>query len=141
MPDKLPQKELVSFVQAIEALETKVDAPAVVVINERTGTVVVGENVMISTVAISHGSLSIITQEKDTVVQPAPLSGGTTEKEHRTDIKAVEEKGTLHVVPKQVSVSELAKALNAMGLTPRDLISIFMALKKQGALQAQLQIM
>ncbi len=141
VPDKLPPKELVSFVQALEALEAKVDSPAVVVINERTGTVVVGENVMISTVAICHGSLSIITQEKEKVVQPAPLSGGTTAKEHSTDIKAIEQTAHLIVMPKAVSVSELAKALNAMGLTPRDLIAIFMALKKQGALQAQLQIM
>jgi flagellar P-ring protein precursor FlgI len=141
VPDKLPKKELVSFVQAVEALEAKVDSPAVVVINERTGTVVVGENVTISTVAIAHGSLSIITQEKEKVSQPGPLSGGTTEKEHNTDIKVIEGKGKLSVIPKQVSVSDLAKALNAMGLTPRDLIAIFMALKKQGALQAQLQIM
>ena len=73
--------------------------------------------------------------------QPPPLSqGGEAEKVHRTDIKAVEEKGVLHVVPRQVSVAELANALNRMGLSPRDLISIFQALKQAGALQAELKI-
>lgn len=142
VPPKLAKGELVNFVQKVGALETAVDHPALVIINERTGTIIVGENVKISTVAISHGNLSIVTQEKDTVKQPQPFSNtGTTEKEHRTDIKVIEEKGALHVMPRQVSVAELARALNALGLTPRDLISIFEALRQAGALQAQLQIM
>jgi flagellar P-ring protein precursor FlgI len=93
-------------------------------------------------VAISHGNLSIITQEKEDVSQPLPFSrAGTTEKTQRTEITAVEEMGTLRVVPRQVSVAELARALNAMGLSPRDLISIFEALRQAGALQAQLKVM
>jgi flagellar P-ring protein precursor FlgI len=112
------------------------------VINERTGTIVVGENVGISTVAISHGNLSIVTQEKDFVSQPQPFTmGGSAERVNRTSIEVREEKSALHVVPRQVSVSELARALNAMGLSPRDLISIFEALRQAGALQAQLKIM
>jgi flagellar P-ring protein precursor FlgI len=131
----------VAFVDRLGSLQVKVDMPAIVVINERTGTIVVGENVGISTVAISHGNLSIITQEKDFVSQPQPFSrAGTTEKTQRTEITAVEGAGTLHVVPRQVSVAELARALNAMGLTPRDLISIFEALRQAGALQAQLKV-
>jgi len=142
VPVRLPRGELVAFIDRIGALVVKVDAPAVVVINERTGTIVVGENVGISTVGISHGNLSIITQEKDFVSQPQPFSRtGTTEKTQRTEITAVEEAGTLHVIPRQVSVAELARALNAMGLTPRDLISIFEALRQAGALQAQLKVM
>lgn len=142
VPKKLTKAQLAGFVDRIGRLDVTVDAPAIVVINERTGTIVVGENVGISTVAISHGSLSIITQEKQQVSQPAPFSRqGTTEKVDRTEVTAVEEGGALHVVKRQVSVAELAKALNAMGLTPRDLISIFEALRQAGALQAQLKIM
>ncbi|MBM4017741.1 MAG: flagellar basal body P-ring protein FlgI [Planctomycetes bacterium] len=140
-PAGLARGDLAAFLDRIGSLDVKVDAPAIVVINERTGTIVVGQNVGISTVAISHGNLSIITQEKEFVSQPLPFSrAGTTEKTKQTEITAVEEKGTLHVVPRQVSVSELARALNAMGLTPRDLISIFEALRQAGALQAQLKV-
>lgn len=141
-PAALPRGQLVAFLDRIGGLQVKADVPAVVVINERTGTVVVGENVGISMVGISHGNLSIITQEKDYVSQPLPFSrAGTTEKTKRTEITAIEEQGTLHVVPRQVSVAELARALNAMGLTPRDLISIFEALRQAGALQATLKVM
>ena len=142
VPRDLARREVAAMVDRIGNLEVRVDTPAVVIINERTGTIVVGQNVGISTVAISHGNLSIITQEKESVSQPLPFSrAGTTEKTRRTEITAVEEGGALHVVPRQVSVSELARALNAMGLTPRDLIAIFSALKQAGALQAQLKVM
>jgi flagellar P-ring protein precursor FlgI len=142
VPSDLPRRELAALVDKIGNLEAKVDTPAIVVINERTGTVVVGQNVGIAMVAISHGNLSIITQEKEDVSQPLPFSrAGTTEKTQRTEITAVEEMGSLHVVPRQVSVAELARALNAMGLSPRDLISIFAALRQAGALQAQLKVM
>lgn len=142
IPKSLTKRNLPAFIDRIGALQVKVDMPALVVINERTGTIIVGEKVGISTVAISHGNLSIVTKEKDFVSQPLPFSrSGTTEKMSRTEITATEERGALHVVPRQVSVSELARALNAMGLTPRDLISIFEALRQAGALQAQLKIM
>jgi flagellar P-ring protein precursor FlgI len=141
VPEKTSKSKLIGFMDSLGNLEVKVDFAAMVVINEKDGTIVVGENVGISSVAISHGNLSIVTQEKDFVSQPNPMSkGGTTEKVHRTEIEANEESGVLRVVKKQVSVHELAKALNAMGLTPRDLISIFKALRQAGALQAQLKI-
>lgn len=141
VPDRLPKDKLIAFIDTLGNLEVEVDFAAIVVINEKSGTIVVGENVGISTVAISHGNLSIVTQEKDMVSQPGPLSKkGTTEKVHRTEIDVAEESGVMRVVRKQVSVHELARALNAMGLTPRDLISIFKALKQAGALQAQLKI-
>ncbi len=142
VPPSLRRAELAHFIDRISRLEVQVDSPAVVVINERTGTVVVGENVGVSTVAISHGNLSIITQEKDYISQPLPFSrAGTSERTQRTEITAVEGEGALHVVERKVSVSELARALNAMGLTPRDLISIFEALRQAGALQAQIKAM
>ena len=141
LPRNLTRSKLVGFIEKALSSEVKVDSPALVVINERTGTIVVGENVSISTVAIMHGSLEIITQEKDYVSQPAPFSrGGTSERVHRTELEVTEEAPLIYVKPRKVSVSELAKALNAMGLTPRDLISIFQALRQQGALQAELKI-
>ncbi len=142
LPDKLTRAELAGFIDSLLELKVQVDFPAVVVVNERTGTIIIGENVTISTVAISHGSLSIITSEKDYVSQPLPFSRtGETEKTSRTELTAVEEGGHLHVLPRQVSVSELARALNAMGLTPKDIISIFQALRQAGALQAELRTM
>jgi len=142
IPSQVGRAELTAFVDRVGSLSVQVDSPAVVVINERTGTVIIGQNVGISTVAIAHGSLSIVTQEKDFVSQPQPFSNaGATEKTARTDITTVESGGQVHVIPRQVSVSELARALNAMGLTPRDIISIFEALRQAGALQAELRIM
>jgi flagellar P-ring protein FlgI len=141
VPKEFPQTEISGFVRGIGSLQVVVDMPALVVINERTGTIVVGQNVGISTVAISHGSLSIITEEKKSVSQPTPFSStGATTVTPETKIRAIEEQSLLHVVPRQVSVSELARAINAMGLTPRDLISIFQALRRAGALQAELKI-
>ncbi|MFP3937102.1 MAG: flagellar basal body P-ring protein FlgI [Phycisphaerae bacterium] len=142
LPDDLTRRKISRFVDSVTSLEVQVDTPALVVINERTGTIIVGQNVGISTVAISHGNLSIITRERDYVSQPEPFSEtGETTTVRRTDIDAVEDAGPLQVVPKQVSVSELARALNAMGATPRDLIAIFEALRRAGALQAKLEIM
>jgi flagellar P-ring protein FlgI len=131
------------FLSEIGHLQVKVDQPAVVVINEKTGTVIVGQNVTISTVAIAHGNLTITTEEKNYVVQPGPFSGdnATTQQEQRTSIKASTGSGRLHVVPKQLTVTQLAQALNQMGLTPRDMIAIFQALKRAGALQAELRTM
>lgn len=142
LPAGLTRRELTGFISKIGALGVEVDQPAVVVINEKTGTIVIGQNVGISTVAISIGSLSIITEEKDFVSQPLPFSrGGTTATMQRSSVEVLEEKGPVTVVPRKVSVLELAKALNAMGLTPREIISIFQALKEAKALQADLKIM
>jgi flagellar P-ring protein precursor FlgI len=142
LPGQLAKTETTRFVHRIGQLKVEVDSEAVVVINERTGTVIVGKDVTISTVAIAHGNLSIVTQEREAVSQPLPLSKtGTTTKVQRTEIDIFEGPGRLHIVPKPLSVSFLARALNAMGMTPRDLIAIFQALKKQGALQAKLVIM
>ena len=142
IPKTLTKAKLVGFVRDVCKLKVEVDTPAVIVVNERTGTVIIGQNVGISMVAIAHGSLSIITQEKEFVSQPQPFSEtGTTTTVNRTEIEAKEEKGALHVIPRLVSVAELARALNAMGLTPGDLIAIFDALAKAGALQATLKVM
>ncbi len=143
VPSEISQTGIAGFIDDITKFEVKVDIPAVVVINERTGTIVVGENVGISAVAISQGSLVVKIKETANVSQPtAPFSdAGTTEVVPETIIGVEEPEGFLISVPRTVTVSDLAKTLNAIGATPTDLIAIFNALKKAGALQAKLEIM
>jgi flagellar P-ring protein precursor FlgI len=143
IPDEITQAGIAGFIDEIMKPEVKVDVAAVVVINERTGTIVVGENVGISEVAISQGSLVVRVRETARVSQPvAPFSdAGETAVVPETMIGVEEREGHLIPVPQAVTVSELAKALNAIGATPRDLIAIFNALRKAGALQAKLEIM
>jgi len=143
VPDEITQLGIAGFIDDITSPEVKVDVPAVVVINERTGTIVVGENVGISTVAISQGSLVVKIRETARVSQPiAPFSdAGETKVVPETMIGVEEKDAYLIPVPRAITVSDLAKALNAIGATPRDMIAIFNALKKAGALQARLEIM
>jgi flagellar P-ring protein precursor FlgI len=131
----------VEFISALETLEVKPDVQAKVVLNERTGTVVMGESVRISTVAITHGSLSLVIKETPQVSQPAPLSKtGETKVVPRTDLKVEEENRRLMVMQAGVSIGDVVRALNLLGVTPRDLISILQAVKAAGALQAELTI-
>jgi len=143
IPGEIGQSDVAGFIDDITKHQVQVDVPAVVVINERTGTIVVGQNVSISAVAISQGSLVVKIKESEIVSQPiAPFSdAGTTERVPETIIGVEEKEGHLIPVSRAVTVSELAKTLNAIGATPRDLIAIFNALKKAGALQAKLVIM
>jgi flagellar P-ring protein precursor FlgI len=143
IPGEIGQSDVAGFIDDITKHQVQVDVPAVVVINERTGTIVVGQNVGISAVAISQGSLVVKIKESEIVSQPiAPFSdAGTTERVPETIIGVEEKEGFLIPVSGAVTVSELAKNLNAIGATPRDLIAIFNALKKAGALQAKLVIM
>lgn len=140
----LPRKEpvdVVAFAGEIGLLRVTPDSPARVVINERTGTIVAGEQVKISTVAIAHGNLAILTNEDIFVSQPEAFSRGTTAVVPRSRIEVAEQPGTVRVLPRTVTVAELARALNALGVTPRDLIAIFQALKQAGALHGELVIM
>ncbi len=131
------------FISKIGELPITPDAIARVVLNERTGTIVAGENVRISTVAVAHGSLTITISEKTEASQPgsfAPISA-TTKELDRTTIDVEEEEAKLHIIPDGVSISEIARALNVLGVTPRDLMAIFQAIHKAGALHADLIIM
>ena len=143
VPSEISSERIAGFISDITKLEVKVDVPAVVVINERTGTIVVGENVGISAVAISQGSLVVKITETERVSQPvAPFSdSGTTERVPETTIGVEEQQAHLIPVSRSVTVAELAKSLNGIGATPSDMIAIFNALKRAGALQAQLVIM
>lgn len=142
---KIPQEysaRTVEFVASLETLEVHPDVQAKVVLNERTGTIVMGENVRISTVAVSHGNLSLIIKETPQVSQPAPLSqGGSTVVVPRTEMKVEEETRRLTLMPEGASIGDVIRALNLLGVTPRDLIGILQAVKASGALQADLMIM
>jgi flagellar P-ring protein precursor FlgI len=131
----------VQFVTMIESLGVTPDMVSKVVVNERTGTVIMGENVRIATIAIAHGNLSIQIDESQNVSQPLPFSrGGQTVVTPESDIVVQEGKNPIFLVESGVSIGEVVKALNALGVSPRDLIAIFQALKAAGALQAELGI-
>jgi flagellar P-ring protein precursor FlgI len=152
---------IVSLLSAIENLDVSIDTAAVVVLNEKTGTVVMGENVRISTIAVAHGNLSFQIREDYNVSQPLPFaprgvpgqgptdaghgvtmgSGGQTVVTPSTQINVAEEKKALLVMPKGVTIQDVVRGLNAMGVTPRDLIQILQTIKAAGSLQADLKVM
>jgi flagellar P-ring protein precursor FlgI len=134
------REDVVGFIADLESIEVEADAPARVVVNERTGTIVMGQDVRISTVAVAHGNLNLVISEAMDVTQPNPLAAGQTVAAPQTNINVVEDEGNLVVLEMGVSIGEIAKALNAIGATPRDLIAIFQAIKAAGALHAELRI-
>lgn len=140
IPDEYRDRT-VEYVARIEAVEVPVDGVARVVINERTGTVVMGENVRISTVAVSHGGLSVIIQEQTQVSQPAPFGSGQTAIVKDKSVTVEDKEARLMMLPAGVTLGEVVRALNAVGVTPRDLIVILQAMKNAGALKADLVIM
>jgi flagellar P-ring protein FlgI len=141
---KVPERyagRIVEFMSRIESIEITPDQTSKVVINERTGTVVMGENVRISKVAIAHGNLSIQIKESTEVSQPMPFSDGKTVATPQTDISVDEERNPIVLMEAGVSIGDVVRALNALGVSPRDLIAIMQALKAAGALQAKLEIL
>lgn len=134
--------KVATFISRIEIIEVQVDTPARVVVNEKTGTVVIGENVRISPVAIAHGNLTIEVKTEYRVSQPPPLSPPSAETVvvPQEEVKIKEEKASI-VQVSGATLGEIVKALNAMGVTPRDLISILQVLRKAGALKAEVEIM
>ena len=125
------------FVAEIGDLMVEPDTAARVVIDERTGTVVIGQDVQISTVAVTHGSLTVRISESPSVSQPAPLSGGKTVVVPSTSIEAREPQGQLSIVG-GTTLRTLVKGLNQIGLKPSGIIAILQAIKSAGALQADL---
>ena len=132
---------LVNFVEAVEQMEVDPDTPAKVVIDEVNGVVVMGADVRISTVAIAQGNLTISVSEQPLVSQPAPLSNGQTTVVPSTQIKVDEQKGRRLAIMSGASLATLVKGLNALGVTPRDMISILQTIKAAGALQADIEVM
>ncbi|CUS94194.1 P-ring protein [Candidatus Kryptonium thompsonii] len=134
-------EKVVDFISQIETIEVQPDAVARVVINERTGTIVVGENVTISPVAISHGAIHIEIQSVPIISQPSPFSQGQTVVTQLTTINVYQDTTVVKAIEGVATVQDIAKALNALKVLPRDIIAIFQALKEAGALKAELIIM
>jgi flagellar P-ring protein precursor FlgI len=132
----------IGLVARLEQLEVESDVGARVIVNERTGTVIMGETVRIGRVALAHGNLNVAIRSETQVSQPNALAEtGNTQVVTNSDVTVGEEVKSLGVVGGEVTLGELVKGLNAIGATPRDLVSIFSALKKAGALRAELVIM
>jgi flagellar P-ring protein precursor FlgI len=136
---KPPNLSAPRFISEITELAVEPDSPARVVIDERTGTVVIGRDVQISTVAVTHGNLTVRVTEAPTVSQPAPLSDGETTTVPRTLVDASQTGGQLAIVG-GADLQTLVAGLNQIGLKPTGIIAILQAIKSAGALQAELVI-
>jgi flagellar P-ring protein precursor FlgI len=141
LPTHLMQ-DPIGAVSFIEQTEVEQDIGAKIVVNERTGTIIMGDDLRLSPVALAHGNLSISIRNDVQVSQPqAPAGGGQTAVVTNGELEVGEEKRRLELVGGEATLGELVKGLNAIGATPRDLISIFAALKKAGALHADMIVM
>jgi flagellar P-ring protein precursor FlgI len=139
VPEEFANK-IPDFVAQVEQTPVQPDMRAKVVINERTGTVVMGGNVRILPVVVAHGSLRVEIQPEVSVVQPPPFSQGATVVVPTTRIKAEEQKAQIAVLQSGATVQDLVQALQALKVTPRDLIAILQALKQSGALLADVEV-
>ncbi len=136
------QQQISALMTRIEQLEVDPDQPARVLIDEQSGIIVMGEDVQIDQVAIAQGNLTVRITESPEVAQPAPLSDGETVVVPRTQIQVGEASDQkMAILPKGVNLQELVAGLNALGVSPRDLISILQAIKAAGALQAEIEVM
>jgi len=121
-------------------MEVEARQPARVVINERTGTIVVGGDVIVKPCEVAHGNITIQIARTPVVSQPPPLSRGKTVKQNVTSLNVTQQNA--YLMPVQgTSAAEIADALNKLKVTPRDMIAIFQALRAAGALKADLEIM
>ncbi len=128
------------FVAACQEQLIVPDGPALVVINERTGTIAFGQHVKVSTAGIAHGNLVVTTTTNQQVSQPAPFSEGETTVTEEGNVDVAREQGYLSVVNEPATVGDLVASLNALGVTPRDLSIIFQMLKESGALHATIEL-
>lgn len=134
-----PEVSASRLLAQLENLTVEADTPARVVIDEKTGTIVIGSGVRVSPVAVAHGNISIRVTETPRIVQPGPLSNGVTALEPATDI-SIEQKGSQVALLRGPSLEKLVHGLNRMGLKPSGIIAILQAIKTAGALQADLVI-
>lgn len=133
------QGNLVPLIASVENLEITPESAAKVVVDEKTGTIVMGRDVRLSRVAVAHGNLQVLVQESATVSQPGPFSQGQTVVVPETSLDVREENRRLHIV-EGATLQELVDGLNAIGATPMDMISILKNLKASGALYADLEV-
>jgi flagellar P-ring protein precursor FlgI len=143
LPESYRNNEI-GFISALESLEISPDQPARIIVNERTGTVIISRDVRIAPVAVAHGGLHIVVKTDLKVSQPNPFGRGQTTVVPDTSITVKEpENRQLVQLPEStgVSLGDLVNALNSLGVSPRDLIAVFEALREAGALQAELVVM
>lgn len=131
---------MVDFLAVIERLTVTPDQMAKVIVNERTGTIIMGQDVQIAPVAVTHGNLTVSVRTTERAVPAAPFTGGEGQIEQNTDIKVEEEKRNLIVLDNGASLSDVVEGLNRLGATPRDLITILQAIKQAGALRAEVEV-
>ena len=139
----VPEKysaNVVKLASIIENINVEPDTKAKIIINERTGTIIFGENVKVGKVAIAHGNLTVTVSSTPLVSQPAPLSSGETVTAEKKDVTVEEEKASLTFV-EGTTVGDIVKVLNAIGATPRDIVAIIEAMKRAGAIQADIEVM
>jgi flagellar P-ring protein precursor FlgI len=135
------QADVVSFIAQLETLKLRTDSVAKVIINERTGTIVMGRNVKLSSVAISQGGVTVRIGTEYEVSQPAPLSDkGETVIVPHTNVEVEERKAKSVVLPEGASIEEVIRGLRAVGVTTNGIISILQAIKSAGALGAELEM-
>ena len=131
----------VSFISELEKLQVETGAaPAKIIVNSRTGTVVIGSHVRVEPAAVAHGSLSVTIQENDRVSQPGPFSGGQTALEQSSLVSIEQDAARMFVFESGVTLDELVRAVNMVGAPPLDLVAILEALQQVGALKAQLVV-
>jgi flagellar P-ring protein precursor FlgI len=132
---------VVALITEVEQLLIEPDTPAKIIIDERSGIIVMGRDVRVSTVAIAQGNLTVSITEAPQVSQPAPLSRGRTTVVPRTRLGVQEDGRKLALVRESVSLQQLVDGLNALGIGPRDMIAILQAIKASGAIQADIEVM
>jgi flagellar P-ring protein precursor FlgI len=135
------QNNVVALLTEIEQLQIEPDLPAKIIIDERSGIIVMGRDVRVSMVAVAQGNLTVTISESAQVSQPAPFARGRTTTVPRTRIGVQEDGRHLAVVNEGVSLQQLVDGLNALGIGPRDMISILQAIKAAGAIQADIEVM
>src|SRR4051794_4645047 len=133
--------KVVALLTEIEQLQVEVDLPAKIVIDERSGIIVMGRDVRVSTVAVAQGNLTVSISEAPQVSQPAPLSRGNTVQVPRSKVGVTEDGKRLAMVREGISLQQLVDGLNALGIGPRDMITILQAIKAGGAIQADIEVM
>ncbi|MCE3002956.1 MAG: flagellar basal body P-ring protein FlgI [Xanthomonadaceae bacterium] len=130
-----------AFLASVESIDvTPGDAPAKVVVNSRTGTVVIGAQVRVSPAAVAHGSITVTVAERPAVSQPAPFGEGETVVVPQSDVQVTEEESRMFLFAGGVSLDEIVRAVNQVGAAPGDVVAILEALKQAGALRAELEI-
>ena len=134
------QDRVSAFISQVERVEVVPDSMAKVIINERTGTVIINQDVRIDPVAITHGNITVSIETVNAAVPASPFSAGENSTQTNTTVDVAEEEKRLIQIKTGQSLDDVVKGLNLLGASPRDMITILQAIKKAGALRAKLEV-